>query len=144
MKSTPANTTANTVKKKEGGLPEHLEVYKWQPGESGNRNGRPKRLPFTERYKAICERPVTVELLKQLGMDPKAFKHLLNKKLTVGDAIALNMARIGMTETKFAGIAAKEMREPIEGKAVQRLSGPDGESLVPPKLTVNFVKREKK
>jgi hypothetical protein len=121
-----------------GGNPDVGKATQFKPGEVHNPTGRPKRLPFTERYREILESKLTPELCKRLRLPRKYIG------LVVGDAIVGNLISIAITQTKFAVLATKELREPIEGKAVTRLAGPDGEALIPPKLVVNFVRRKKK
>jgi hypothetical protein len=113
------------------------KATQFKPGQSGNPTGRPKRLPLTERYKEILESKLTPELCKKYGL-PKRYIGLV-----VGDAIVRNLIYIAITQTKFGILATTELRESIEGKAVTRIAGPDGEPLVPPKLVVNFIKRKK-
>ena len=114
---------------------QNILPFRFKPGQSGNPNGRPKRRPLTSRYEKALEKVISDEDCKRLGLD---------KGSTVADAITANLIALGLSGGKEAIMAAKEFREPIEGKAVQRLAGPDGEALVPPALTVNFVKRTKK
>jgi hypothetical protein len=125
-----------------GGNPDVGKATQIQPGEVRNPTGRPRRLPITDRYRELLERTIDDELAKCLGLDKKLAKQVIGMK--VADAIVMNTARIGIKGEKFAVLAVKEIREPIEGKAVMRIAGPDGEPLVPHQLTVNFIKRGEK
>lgn len=46
-------------------LPEGMEPYKWQPGQSGNPGGRPKRKPISELYERILDNPENIELFEK-------------------------------------------------------------------------------
>lgn len=83
-------------------------LKKWEPGQSGNPNGRPHKRPITDRYREILETLLPDEIRRALRLPTGA---------THGDAIALAQARQaikGRTE------AAREIREAIEGKTAQR------------------------
>jgi hypothetical protein len=109
---TPAN------RRKTGGAVSIVEAGKatrFQPGQSGNLSGRPKKRAISDRYEIMAEQPLPKKERSDLG---------LRKGATYGDAIAhaqFHSAIEGKTE------AAREIREAIEGKATQRveLSGSD-------------------
>jgi hypothetical protein len=87
----PQNTSANTPRP----LPEGMEARKWQPGQSGNPGGRPKKKPVTELYEQILNDPKNVAL----------FERAIIKALTKG-----NMAMV---------LQLKEMTDRVEGKVTQ-------------------------
>ena len=84
------NSTANTL----AGAPQ-LDPYKWQPGQSGNPGGRPKKKPITELYERILNDPANLD----------AIESAVNKALQRG-----NMAMV---------LQLKEMTDRIEGKVTQ-------------------------
>jgi hypothetical protein len=93
----------------------------FQPGQSGNPSGRPKRLPITDRYAAIAELPVPDYLLIALKLSDAERQEIK----TYGDALALNQFRAaikGKTE------AAREIADRLEGRARQpvEIAGKDG------------------
>lgn len=73
-------------------LPEAAKPFMFQPGVSGNPGGRPKKKPITSAYARAVENPADAD---------KLAKALFDKACT-GDVNA-----------------AKELREGIEGKALQ-------------------------
>lgn len=82
-------------------------LVKWQKGQSGNLSGRPKKKPLTERYEQMFETQIEEKMRLKLGLPVRS---------TYGDAIALGMARAAV---KGNPNAASEMREAVEGKAVE-------------------------
>ena len=105
-KKTPAN------RRKTGGTVSIVETGKatrFQPGQSGNPSGRPRKRSISDRYEIMAEQPLPKKECSDLG---------LRKGATYGDAIAyaqIHSAIEGKTE------AAREVREAIEGKATQRV-----------------------
>ena len=87
----PHNTNENTKRS----LPVEAEPYKWQPGQSGNPGGRPKKKPITELYERILNDPANLD----------AIESAVNKALQRG-----NMAMV---------LQLKEMTDRIEGKVTQ-------------------------
>lgn len=85
------NTTRNTKRK----LPEALEKNLWQPGQSGNPGGRPKRKPISDLYEEILNDPAELEKIRAAVV----------KALTRG-----NMAMV---------LQLKEMSDRVEGKVTQ-------------------------
>ena len=63
----------------------------FMPGRSGNRSGRPKRNPISERYAAIAELPAPDYLLAALKLS-EAEKQEIK---TYGDALAPSQFRAG-------------------------------------------------
>jgi hypothetical protein len=72
-----------------------MEERKWQPGQSGNPGGRPKKKPVTDLYEAILGDEEAMEQLKKAVL----------KALTKG-----NMAMV---------LQLKEMTDRVEGKVTQ-------------------------
>lgn len=103
----------------------------WQKGQSGNPSGRPKRLPISDAYRAIADRP----------FDVKANAPVKRKRrLTVAEAIADAQVRLALQGDTTA---AKEIRESIEGKATQRIEvAPDLEGIKAIDVTLRIVKSE--
>lgn len=88
-----------------------LKPTQWQPGQSGNKNGRPKKLPITDALR---------ELLEQTAPGTKGMTR--DKQL----ALVLFSMATGRGNKKLE--ALREILDRVEGKAVQRteVSGPDG------------------
>lgn len=106
----------------------NLEKNKFQPGQSGNPNGRPKRLPITDRYIETLEKKLPAKLKRKLADlleldETEETKAMLND-LVYGEAIALGQVYKAISKTD----AAREVREAVEGKTIQRLrlEGPEG------------------
>jgi hypothetical protein len=89
------------------GKPENLKPF--QPGQSGNPGGRPRKRPISGRYAELAETELPEALRKELS---------LPKGATYGDAIAMGLVRAAI---KGETGAAREVREAIEGKATQRI-----------------------
>jgi hypothetical protein len=86
----------------------------WKPGESGNPNGRPRKRPMSEAYDDYLREPVPpaqLAAMKAKGVPVKA-------GMTNADIIALAM---GKAAVEGNTLAAKEMREAVEGKSTQRI-----------------------
>jgi hypothetical protein len=95
-----------TVKRQQGKHPHSLaNLVSWQPGQTGNPGGRPKKKPITDRYLRIVETELPDDIRMALGLPRHA---------TFGDAIALAQARAAIQGDTPA---AKELREAIEGRA---------------------------
>lgn len=88
-------TAANSEEKSAKPIPEQLLRNQFQPGQSGNPNGRPKKKPVTELYEQILNDPANVLL----------FEKAIIKALTKG-----NMAMV---------LQLKEMTDRVEGKITQ-------------------------
>jgi hypothetical protein len=86
-----------------------IEATQWQPGQSGNPSGRPKKLHITDAIRLELEQP---------GPDGMTNDAAIARKL-------VEMARGGNLE------AIREIADRTEGKARQRteLSGPEGAAL---------------
>lgn len=85
----------NTEKNTEKELPEALKQNIWQPGQSGNPSGRPKKKPITELYESIFNDPAQMDKLRDS----------IVKVLAKG-----NMAMV---------LHLKEMTDRVEGKVTQ-------------------------
>lgn len=90
--------------------PTQLAEYAFKPGQSGNPNGRPRKRPITEEYEAVVNDVLPEKERKLLG---------LPEGTTWGRAIALGRAREALQ--RGGTLAAKEIREAIEGRATQRI-----------------------
>jgi hypothetical protein len=101
------------VKSQRGKHPRSLaNLVTWQPGQTGNPGGRPKKKPITDRYLRIVETELPGEIRLVIGLPRGA---------TFGDAIALAQA---WQAIKGETTAAKEMRDAIEGRTI---TPPDSE-----------------
>lgn len=89
-----ANTPENTPPRQHALTPE-MEANKWQPGQSGNPSGRPKKKPITDLYEEILQ-------------DPEAMAQL--RKSIVK---ALNRGQMAMV------LQLREMTDRVEGKVSQ-------------------------
>jgi hypothetical protein len=86
----PENTPNNKQK-----LHPEMEARKWQPGESGNPGGRPKKKPLTELYEKILN-------------DPEQMKSLESAVIK-----SLKRGQMAMV------LQLREMAERVEGKITQ-------------------------
>ena len=106
-------------------LADHLKGFRWKKGQSGNISGRPKRLPISDGYRDRAEEVLPERLRKWVVKQAPQLGEVLPKGSTWGDLIVITQflqAAKGKTE------AAREIREAIEGKSLQRVrdEGPDG------------------
>jgi len=84
----------------------------WEPGQSGNPKGRPPKRPQSEANEELLRRAAPVEVvvaLRNLGLPANA---------TCAEVLALCLFREGI---KGNVVAIKELRESVEGKAMQRI-----------------------
>jgi uncharacterized protein DUF5681 len=91
----------------------------WKPGQaSPNPSGRPRRLPISDIYAKLAAEPVPPSIHKILERDGVT----LSPDATLADALATRMFL-----RAIAGdcVAAREIRESIEGKAGQRIEPRD-------------------
>lgn len=87
----------------------------WQPGQSGNPNGRPRRKPITEELEKLLEE-----------IDPTDKKHRRTFKKRIVEALAFQIIKKGNVA------AFTEIADRIEGKVAQRQehTGVDGGPVV--------------
>lgn len=91
MSGQPENTQPNTRQ-----LTPEMEARKWQPGQSGNPGGRPKRKPITEMFERILANEQNAEEIQE------AVRQIFNQKS--------GMAKVLLLE---------KMAERLEGKVSQ-------------------------
>lgn len=91
----PKSKGGNTEESTDYDLPEALKRNIWQPGQSGNPSGRPKKKPVTEMYERILN-------------DPKNLAAI--QKATVKALLKGNMAMV---------LQLREMTDRVEGKVTQ-------------------------
>jgi|ERR1700730_15303383 hypothetical protein len=100
------------------GNPDKTKPFRWKKGcPSPNPGGRPRRNPISDRYAEAIERILPERERKRWG---------LREGATWGDALAMEQVAAavrGKTE------AARDVREAIEGKATQRISGTQGQEV---------------
>jgi hypothetical protein len=103
------------VKKTQTNPKSLANLKKWAPGQSGNLSGRPHKRPISDRYAEMVESILPNDVRTALGLPEGA---------TYGDAIALAQARQAI---KGKPEAAREIREAIEGKSIQRDQETEGQ-----------------
>lgn len=93
---TQSKIPENKTKKKKHTLPDAARPYMWQPGQSGNPGGRPKKKPITEMFERMLEDP---------GMHESIASAMLN----------IFRERSGIAKVMLL----KDMAERVEGKVTQ-------------------------
>ena len=88
----------------------------WQPGQSGNPHGRPRKRPQSEANEELLR--AEVPEVMRVSMNKGMGKEVLKKGACWADAIAYGLARKAVAGD---ATAAKELRESVEGKSVQRV-----------------------
>jgi hypothetical protein len=101
------NSAKSSAKSKRGN-PAKTEPYRFQPGQSGNPGGRPRKL-VSDAYQRVLEQEATYGKQKGTGADllaAKMWRQAMNGKIQ----------------------AAVELADRVEGKAIQghEVSGPGG------------------
>jgi hypothetical protein len=98
-----------------GSSADRIAEWRWQPGQSGNLRGRPKKRPITSEYENILATPAP-----DLVVDP-----LRGFGAKRGDSwarvIGLAQVRNALMPTGVGAFAARELREACEGKAPKRV-----------------------
>lgn len=118
------NTVENTEQAPEPIIPHKATGLRppWQPGESGNPNGRPRKRPLSEGYDDLLRQEIPEVMLRQLNTmlvnNRPVTVNVLKKGATWADAIAYGQAK---KAAQGDATCAKEMREGVEGKATQRV-----------------------
>lgn len=110
---------ANTAESKpRQALPKALQDNLWKKGgPSPNPSGRPKKLPITEAYAKLAEKPVP-EVIR-VSMNKKLRHEVLHKGATWSQANAL--AQFINAIAKANVRAASEIADRLEGKARQTI-----------------------
>ena len=108
---------------------EHLKPWQFQPGTSGNPNGRPRGLTYVSRHKELKDMPAPVELVERfrnlgprgqpgVNVIPPSWEEN-GRKLTWGDIVTLHNY---VTMTMPNGTATmKVVWEMLEGKPTIRI-----------------------
>jgi hypothetical protein len=109
---------------------EHLKPFQWQPGQTGNAGGRPRKKPISDRYEYIAEIKLPEDVRQLLKLAPGS---------TYADAAALQQFRSAI---KGDTSAIREIREAIEGKATQTIVGDD--ALPPVHIDISAIPMKRK
>src|SRR5690348_6679326 len=94
---------------------DRIAPWQWQPGQSGNPKGRPKKRPITTEYENILATPapdVVVDALRRFGA---------KRGDSWARVIGLAQVRNALMPSGVGALAARELREACEGKAPRRL-----------------------
>lgn len=116
MSSKGTSRAQNSAKNKASvrGNPDKIKPYRFQPGQSGNPGGRPKKLLLTDAYRDILERPAVEVLSPELMGKVNAAEDA-----TVAEVIALQMAMAAIGgDVK----AASQIGDRTEGKPAQTVT----------------------
>lgn len=110
----------------------------WQPGESGNPSGRPKKRPITDEYFQLSQSPIPESLRQKINR--QLGEELLKEGATWAQANALR--RFLDTIMQGGHPSSREIREAIEGKAPERLeiTGPERKEI---KIRVSFDRKRR-
>lgn len=99
------------------GTPKNLRPP-WRKGApSPNPTGRPHRLPISDTYESLADEPIPDSVRKAMKRNGVP----LEPGATFAQALAL---RVWMRALNGDPVAAKELRESMEGKAAQRAAAP--------------------
>lgn len=102
------NTERNTV----GLMPP------WQPGQSGNPGGRPKKNPVSDYLKEQLEAPIPQAMLEAMKEAPRQlFCAIYGDNPTFGQMVAFKAIQQAMKGDVFA---LKELLDRVEGKVAQK------------------------
>ena len=91
-----------------------LEPGKWKPGQSGNPGGRSRKRPQSEANEDLLRSEIPPMMLAAMNKNGR----ILRAHATWADAIALGLGRKAVAGDSAC---AKELRESVEGKSVQRI-----------------------
>jgi len=81
----------------------------WQPGQSGNPGGRPKRKPLTDAYAALLDKPIPPDMARQLR---------ISEASTYAEVVAMALLKEAV---KGKVNAAAELADRVEGRVMERV-----------------------
>ena len=92
----------------------------WQPGQSGNPGGRPKKKPLTDAYRKALSELVAEDIRRKLNLEEGATYAEVIARALIQEAV--------MGKSKVS--AASELADRTEGRVTQPISGPDDGPIV--------------
>jgi hypothetical protein len=102
MSKNPSPRAENNARTARRGNPDKLIPHRWQPGQSGNPGGRPKRTPLADARREVLDQPVPD--------DPEGRNYAQKIAATLADKAAEGDIR-----------AAQELGDRAEGRARQAI-----------------------
>ncbi len=115
-------STENSGDNSEGA--KNLVPHRFQPGQSGNPGGRPKKQPVTDHLRSQLEQRIPESMEAKL---PPFFVEMYGAEATFGQLLAFKMV------TKAANgdmRAIREVLDRVEGKVANKIAGGDGDGPV--------------
>lgn len=111
-------STENSGEKRGGAG--NLAAHRFQPGQSGNPGGRPKKLPITDYVRNQLDQRIPETMRDRL---PPFFLDVYGRDATFGHLVAFKM--IAKAWAGDLG-AIREVLDRVEGKVAHKVAGGDG------------------
>jgi hypothetical protein len=112
--------TENSSNNREGA--KSLSPHRFQPGQSGNPGGRPKKQPVTDHLRSQLEQRISEAMKAKL---PAFFVEMYGAEATFGQLLAFKMV---MKAAKGDVRALREVLDRVEGKVAYKEAGREGQS----------------
>ena len=130
-----ASDAAETGKQTEStqrGRAEHLKPHWWQPGQSGNPNGRPRKPSLRLALeRSLRKAEAKADGGQPLYAEPDDEGHIKQLRSPTIDELAGEWLRLALHGDRDAMRALTELRDTLDGKPTQRVehTGADGDAI---------------
>jgi hypothetical protein len=94
---------------------ERLKPYRFAPGVSGNPKGRPRKRPLSGAYEELLAQQAPPEIVAALT------RFGIRKGATWAECIAISRVKAALLASGNGTLAAKELREAVEGRSPKRV-----------------------